>query len=123
LPSATTAFWLGLLPGGGQYYTRQPVLGVLVTGVAAGAVVWGVQSQTVTKTATFTDANGHPYTQTYQTSEQKNLAAGIGAAAGVTLIGAIEAAIVAHNRSTSLPTPTAVASQGQVGLGLSMKFR
>ena len=63
LPSATTAFWLGLIPGGGQYYTRQPVLGVLVTGVAAGAVIWGVQSQTVTKTATFTDRNGHPYTQ------------------------------------------------------------
>jgi len=97
LPSATAAFWLGLIPGGGQYYTRQPLLGVLVTGAAAGGVVWGVQSQTVTKTATFTDRNGHPYTQSYQTSEQKNLGAGIGVAAGVTLLAAIEAAIVAHN--------------------------
>jgi hypothetical protein len=94
LPSATVAFWLGLIPGGGQYYTRQPLLGVLVTGGAAGAVVWGVQSQTVTKTATFTDRNGHPYTQSYQTSEQKNLGAGIAAAAGVTLLGAIEATVV-----------------------------
>jgi len=41
----------------------------------------------------------------------------------VTLIGAIEAAIVAHNRSSGLPTPTVVASQGQVGLGLGLKFR
>jgi len=97
LPSATAAFWLGLIPGAGQYYTRQPLLGVLVTGAAAGGVVWGVQSQTVTKTATFTDRNGHPYTQSYQTSEQKNLGAGIGVAAGVTLLAAIEAAIVAHN--------------------------
>jgi len=53
-----------------------------------------VQSQTVTKTATFTDRNGHPYTQSYQTTEQKNLGAGIAAAAGVTLLGAIEAAVV-----------------------------
>jgi tetratricopeptide (TPR) repeat protein len=143
LPSATVAFWLGLIPGGGQYYTHQPVLGVLVTGAAAGAVIWGVQSQSVTKTATFTDRNGHPYTQTFQTSEQKNLGPGIGAAAGVTLLGAIEAAIVAHNRSSGLsrltdttatPTrsgslpprfgvPTVVASHGQVGIGLGVEFR
>ncbi len=122
LPSATVAFWLGLIPGAGQFYTRQPVLGVLVTGAAAGAVVWGVQSQTVTKTATFTDANGHPYTQTFAASEQKYLAAGIGAAAGATLLGAIEAAIVAHNRSSAL-APTIVAGQGQLGLGLALEFR
>ncbi len=94
LPSATAAFWLGLIPGGGQYYTRQPLLGVLVTGASAGAVVWGVQSRTVTKTATYTDRNGHPYMQNYQTTDQKNLGAGIAAAAGVTLLGAIEAAVV-----------------------------
>jgi len=94
LPSATAAFWLGLIPGGGQYYTRQPVLGVLVTGASAGAVVWGVRSQAVTKTATFTDRNGHPYTQNYQTTEQRNLGAGIGVAAGVTLLGAVEAVVV-----------------------------
>ena len=122
LPSATAAFWLGLIPGGGQYYTHQPVLGVLVTGAAAGAVVWGVQSQTVTKTATFTDRNGHPYTQTFQASEQKNLAAGIGAAAGVTLLGAIEAAVVAHNRSSGL-APIVVASHGQVGIGVGLAIR
>lgn len=143
LPSATTAFWIGLIPGAGQFYTRQPVLGVLVVGAAAGAVVWGVQSQTVQKTETFTDRNGHPYTQTFPATEHKNLAAGIGAAAGVTLLGAIEAAIVAHNRSSGLsrvadttatPTtsgalpprlsvPTVVANRGQVGIGLAVEFR
>jgi len=143
LPSASTAFWLGLIPGGGQFYTRQPVLGVLVVGAAAGAVVWGVQSQTVTKTETFTDRNGHPYTQTFPSTEHKYLGAGIGAAAGVTLLGAIEAAIVAHNRSSGLsqvtdttttPTtsgalpprltvPTVVAQKGQVGIGLGLEFR
>ena len=121
LPGATAAFWLGLLPGAGQYYTRQPFLGVLVTGAAAGAVIWGVQSQTVTRTATFTDANGHPYQQTYPATEHKNLGAGIGAAAGVTLLGAIEAAIVAHNRSSSLPPVTVIASRGQFGLGLELR--
>lgn len=137
--SATVAFWLGLLPGAGQYYTRQPLLGVLVTGAAAGGVVWGVQSQTVTKTATFTDRNGHLYTQSYQASEQKNLAAGIGAAAGVTVLGAIEAAIVAHNRASSLTrladtttsaalsprlhSPTVLADHGQLGFALGLEFR
>lgn len=121
LPSATVAFGIGLLPGGGQYYTRQPLLGVLVTGAAAGAVAWGVQSQTVTKTATFTDANGHPYQQTFPTTEHKNLAAGIGAAAGVTLLGAIEAAIVAHNRSSSLPPVAMIAGPGQLGLALELR--
>jgi tetratricopeptide (TPR) repeat protein len=143
LPSPTKAFWIGLVPGAGQFYTRQPVLGVLVAGAAAGGIIWGVQSQTVTKTATFTDRNGHPYTQTFQTSEHKNLGIGIGAAAGVTLLGAIEAAIVAHNRSSglarladtvatpttsgSLPprlsTPTVVASHGQIGIAFSVAIR
>ena len=143
MPSATAAFWLGLIPGGGQFYTRQPVLGVVVIGAAAGAVAWGVQSQTVTKTATFTDKNGHPYTQTFLATEHKNLAAGIGAAAGVTLLGAIEAAIVAHNRASGLnrtadtvttsttsgalpprlSIPTVVAQRGQVGIGLAVEFR
>jgi tetratricopeptide (TPR) repeat protein len=142
LPSATTAFWLGLLPGAGQYYTRQPLLGVLVTGAAAGAVVWSVQTQTVTKTATFTDGNGHPYQQTYPATERKNLAAGIGAAAGVTLLGAIQAAIVAHNRSSGLPpladtattrvsrtlpprltAPSMIAGPGHLGLALGLEFR
>jgi tetratricopeptide (TPR) repeat protein len=143
LPSATTAFWIGLIPGGGQYYTRQIFLGVVVTGAAGGAIAWGAQSQTVTKTATFTDANGHPYSETYPATEHKYLAAGIGAAAGVTLLGAIQAAIVAHGRSTGLPplgdttatpatsgalpprfrAPTIVASNGQLGLGLAFEFR
>jgi tetratricopeptide (TPR) repeat protein len=143
LPSATTAFWVGLVPGAGQYYTRQIFLGVVVTGAAAGAVAWGVQSQTVTKTASFTDANGHPYSETYPATEHKYLAAGIGVAAGVTLLGAIQAAMVAHGRSTGLPpvgdttatqatsgalpprfrAPTVVASNRQLGLGLGFEFR
>lgn len=140
LPSATTAFFVGLIPGGGQYYTRQPLLGVVVTAAAAGAIAWGVQSQTVTKTATFIDGNGNPYTQTYQATEHKNLAAGIGAAAGVTLLGAIQAALVAHGRSSNVPPlsdttaapttsgslpmhPVIVADHGQVGMGLGFSFR
>jgi len=97
LPSATTAFWIGLVPGAGQYYTRQAPLGLLVTGGAAGAVVWSAQPA------------------------HKNLPAGIGAAAGLTLLGAIEAAIVAHNRSSSLPPVAIVASAGQVGLGFEIR--
>jgi tetratricopeptide (TPR) repeat protein len=103
IPSAGTAFALGLLPGGGQYYTGQWVLGILVTGGAAAGIVWGIQSTTVTKLHHYTDINGVPYTEPYQATVHQNLGAGIGIAGGVTLLGAIEAALVAHHRSAGLP--------------------
>lgn len=103
IPSAGTAFALGLIPGGGQYYTGQWALGVLVTGGAAAGIVWGVQSQTVTKLHHYVDPNGVPYTSPYQATVHQNLGAGIGIAAGVTILGAIEAAVVAHNRGADLP--------------------
>jgi tetratricopeptide (TPR) repeat protein len=105
VPSAGTAFALGLLPGGGQYYTGQYVLGVFVTGAAAGGVAWALTTQTVTKLHHYVDPNGNPYTAPYQATEHQNLGAGLGIAGGVTLLGAIEAAIVAHHRSAALPPP------------------
>lgn len=109
-PSAGAAFAIGLLPGGGQYYTGQYPLGVFITAAAAGGVVWGLTTQHVTKLAHFVDPNGNPYTQPYQTTEHKYLGPGIGIAAGVTIIGAIEAALVAHHKQTLLPPPDSTES-------------
>jgi len=103
LPHAGTAFALGLLPGGGQYYTGQIPLGIVVTAGAAGGVVWALTTQTVTKLHHYVDENGVPYTQPYQASEHSYLGAGLAIAGGVTLFGAIEAAVVAHHRSSELP--------------------
>jgi tetratricopeptide (TPR) repeat protein len=105
MPSAGAAFAFGLLPGGGQYYTGQYILGVFVTGAAGGGVALALTTQTVTKLHHYVDVNGVPYTAPYQATEHKNLAAGIGIAGGVTLLGAIEAVIVANHRNAQLPPP------------------
>jgi tetratricopeptide (TPR) repeat protein len=110
LPHAGTAFAIGLLPGGGQYYTGQIPLGLVVTAGAAGGVVWALTTQTVTKLHHYVDENGVPYTEPYQASEHSHLGAGLAIAGGVTLFGAIEAAIVAHHRSAELPPPDTTTS-------------
>ncbi|MFI5250653.1 MAG: hypothetical protein ACHQTF_11820 [Gemmatimonadales bacterium] len=102
VPSATTAFFLGLVPGGGQFYTKQPVLGVVVLAGAAGGVFLAVQSKTVTRDTTFQGPFGGTYPGTYTQTQHPNLALGIGVAAGVTLLGAIEAAVVAHGRGAGM---------------------
>jgi tetratricopeptide (TPR) repeat protein len=102
IPSAGTAFGLGLLPGGGQFYTGQPVLGIAVIAVAAAGVAWAVQTQTVTRDTVYVGPFGGTYPGTYTQTQRPHLALGIGAAAGVTVLGAIEAALVAHGRGAGL---------------------
>jgi tetratricopeptide (TPR) repeat protein len=110
VPSAGTAFAIGLLPGGGQYYTGQIPLGIFVTAAAGGGVALALTTQTETKLHHYTDINGNPYTQPYQASVHNNLGAGLGIAGGVTILGAIEAAIVAHHRAAQLPSPDSTLS-------------
>ena len=109
-PSAGAAFAIGILPGGGQYYTGQYILGVLVTGAAGGGVALALTTQTVTKLHHFVDINGNPYTQPYQATEHQNLGAGLAIAGGATLFGMIEAAVVAHHRAAQLPPPDSTLS-------------
>jgi hypothetical protein len=84
------AFALGILPGGGQFYTHQPVIGVIVLGGVAASAVWALKSTP----KTFTDPFGFPYTNG---SERKNLAKGAAVGGGIWLLGAIEAAIHASS--------------------------
>jgi tetratricopeptide (TPR) repeat protein len=107
IPSTGTAFALGLLPGGGQFYTRQPVLGIVVVAVAAGGVALALQSRTLTRDTTFQGPFGGTYPGTYTQTQHPNLALGVAVAGGVTLLGAIEAAVVAHGRNAGLDDPNA----------------
>lgn len=90
-PGAALAYGV-LFPGGGQYYTHRPALGVLVTGAFAGALYYGLRQKTVTDMRTATDPNGHTYQYPVQRSARPNMGAGIGAAAAISLLAAIEAA-------------------------------
>ena len=67
--SPAKAFASGILPGGGQFYTHQPILGIVVLGGVAASAVWALKSTP----KTFTDPFGHPY---QNGSERKNLVAG-----------------------------------------------
>ncbi|HEV2644049.1 MAG TPA: hypothetical protein VGT98_15160 [Candidatus Elarobacter sp.] len=90
------AFATGLiLPGGGQYATHRPAVGLLVTLATGGALLYAFQSQTVRDSTlrNATDPNGKPY-QFYVSavrSERSHLGVGVAAAAGISLIAAIEA--------------------------------
>jgi tetratricopeptide (TPR) repeat protein len=102
IPSPGAAFALGLLPGGGQFYTGQPLLGAAVIAATAGGVVLALQTKTVTLDTTYQGPFGGSYPGTYQQIQHPNLALGVGVAAGVTLLGAVQAALVASARGAGL---------------------
>lgn len=126
-PSPGNAITLGILfPGGGQYYTRRPALGLLITAATAGALFYGLQSRTRsdTTTATATDPFGNPYRYpvVHTVSTRPNLAAGAGAAAGLWLIAALEAFGNAHHVDVAQhPTRAAVMPLGD-RLGVGVRF-
>ena len=96
------AFALGILPGGGQFYTHQPVIGIVVLGGVAASAVWALKSTP----KMFTDPFGHPY---QNGTERKNLTKGAAVGGGIWLLGAIEAAIHASSaRGDPYPPPAAV---------------
>lgn len=94
--SQSQALVLGLVvPGAGQMYTRRPVRGTILFGLAAAAIGIGAKGQTKTSTIeqTGTDPFGHKYTftTTRTTTQHPYLAPGILAAGGIALISAVEA--------------------------------
>jgi Tfp pilus assembly protein PilF len=88
--SPTKAFVSGILPGGGQFYTHQPILGAIVLGGVAASAVWALKTTPVT----FTDPFGHPY---QAGTKRKNLWTGVAVGGGIWLLGAVEAAIHASS--------------------------
>lgn len=94
-PGAALAY--GILPGGGQFYTHQPVLGVVVLGGVASGAAWALKQTTTQQLRTFTDPFGRVDTFTVNITKRKNLAAGAAVAGAVWLAGAIEAAVHASS--------------------------
>jgi hypothetical protein len=120
IPSPGTAFALGLLPGGGQFYTGQPVLGAVVIAAVAGGVALAVQTHSVTRDTLFPGPFGGTYAGTYTQTQHPDLVIGAAAGGGVLLLGAIEAALVAHSRGAGLssadtPGETRSASLPHIG--------
>lgn len=106
--SPGTAFALGMIPGGGQFYTQQPILGVVVLGGVAGGTAWALKQTTTAEIRTFTDPFGRVDTFTVNVSKRKNLGAGLAVAGAVLLAGAIEAAVhVSSARGDPYPPASA----------------
>jgi len=102
--SPTKAFASGILPGGGQFYTHQPILGVVVLGGVVASAVWAAKSSPII----FTDPFGHPY---QAGTERKNLWTGVAVGGGIWLLGALEAAIHASSaRGDPYPPEAALAA-------------
>ena len=106
--SASQAFGLGVvIPGGGQFYTRRPVRGLLSL---AGVGVASAFAMTETKTSTTTtkmanDPFGNPYSYSVTTAHKRRpyLVPGLGVAGGIALFSAIDAALYARSvRASSL---------------------
>ena len=101
--SPSQALALGIIPGGGQFYTHQPVLGLVILGGVAGSAVWALKSSPII----FTDPFGHPY---QAGTKRKNLTTGLAVGGGLWVIGALEAAIHASTARGDPYPPVALPS-------------
>lgn len=101
--SPTKAFVSGILPGGGQFYTHQPILGVAVLGGVIASGVWALKSSPII----FTDPFGHPY---QAGTERKHLWTGVAVGGGIWLLGAVEAAVHASSARGDPYPPEALAA-------------
>jgi hypothetical protein len=96
--SPGVAFARGIAPGFGQFYTARPVRGVVVLSAVAGAAAAALAQQTTERTINYVDPNGVPAPYTESFTERRYFTAGLAAAAGVTVLAALEAVWYA-NRS------------------------
>lgn len=119
-PGVGAAFALGsIFPGGGQFYTGRPRLGILVTGLAGGAAAAGYlyQETTILCRAPAPSGECPPEAIASQTTERPYLMPALGAAAGIMLLTALEAALNAAN-TPEIEVP--IGNRATVGLGPSV---
>ncbi len=142
MPAPGTALLAGLVvPGLGQFTTHRPAFGLLVMAASAVAAVYGLQSQNVTSQVTLTaiDPLGHAYQyQKAETrSERPHFAVGVGAAAAISVIAALEAfgrarsvgtdqrggqaAAGAESRLPGSASPVLTVGDRSIGFGLAFR--
>ncbi len=100
-PSPGGAFALGLVPGMGHYYTRRPLSGTVVLAAAVGAAAAAFLVKDIKVVCLNDVAPGAPCPQgeiIEEVTERPLLAPGLGLAAAVTLVGAVEALVKARRR-------------------------
>lgn len=117
---AVPTFLLGaVFPGGGQYYTGRPGWGVLVTGTVAGAVATGYLYERTTVLCRSPAESGEcpPDEIAGTETERPLLIPALGAAGGLMLISAIEAALHAGS------TPSLSVSLGERSMNLELAPR
>lgn len=112
-----------VLPGAGQFRTERPLLGVLVLGVAGGAIAAGVLQREVNVACLSTPTNGEcPADQILSTTtERPYLVPAIGVAAAVTLVGAIEGFLAAR-RSNGEPAVRRSDAAATIGPRLGLRL-
>ncbi|HET7456370.1 MAG TPA: tetratricopeptide repeat protein [Gemmatimonadaceae bacterium] len=100
--SPTMALTGGLVvPGFGQFYTGQPVLGLAVIGGVAGGVYYALRQSPQQRTTTYPKPFGGTYDVIDTIQVRKNKGAGLAIAGGAALIGAIEGYAHAQQRRTA----------------------
>jgi hypothetical protein len=128
LLSASQAFGLGLvIPGGGQFYAKRPVLGILsLLGVGAGVTV-AMMEKTTTTTATKsgTDPFGNPYTYPVTTASKSHpyLVSGLAAGGGLALVSAIDAALYVRSHRGSSLSVSLLPGASRVGVVANVRVR
>jgi tetratricopeptide (TPR) repeat protein len=122
------ALGLGVLvPGGGWFYTRQPVVGVVTLAGVGGAIAYAVQqkSTVIATQQTANDPFGNPYTftTTRKKTEQPNAVGGGAIAGGLAGASAIASAIYANmsNTESRRVSLSLVPSGGGLLVGMSVR--
>ncbi len=92
-PSRGRVFLAGLIPGMGHLYTDRPWMGVFVLGLAGGSAAAGFLHEERSVECLTQPTNGicPPGQVRSESTERPYLAAGLGAAAAITLLGALDA--------------------------------
>jgi hypothetical protein len=116
-----------VLPGFGQFYTARPIRGVVVLAAVAGSLGAALTQQTNETVVNYVDPNGFPAPYTETTTERKFFVPGVAAAAGITVIAAIEAVWYANrsrrgasiiDRTGGLSVSPMISRDGAFGLAL-----
>lgn len=100
-PSPSGAFALGMVPGMGHYYTGRPVGGTVILSLAVGVAAVAILSKDITTLCVNEVPPGEvcpPELIVGEITDKPFLLPGLGIAAAVTLIGAIDALLKARGR-------------------------